>query len=98
MSSGLKNFLITRSLLRNTLMTTLFYSISWIILELLNIYSPGGPCVPGGGDMLFFLLVPIVITLFVINTYKAFAVSTTYTISVLLHLAAILCILYSIRS
>ena len=90
--------LLFKHLLRNALMTVIFYIVSWIIFKLMNIYSPAGPCVPGGGDMLFILLIPVVITLFVINAYKTFAVSVNYTISLLLHLAVILWILYSICS
>jgi hypothetical protein len=98
MISKFRNILLTKSLLRNTVLTVTFYAFSWLILELMAIYSPGGPCVPSGAAMLFFLLVPIVGILFVVNVYKVFAVSINYTISLFLHLVVLLWILYSICS
>ena len=95
MSLGIKNFLVTNSVRRNALLTICFYAIARLII---GSADSGGPCGPGLDFILFLPLIPIIIFLLVTNVYKAFAVSATYTISVLLHLVAILWMLHSICS
>jgi hypothetical protein len=51
--------ILENSHFKKALPTLAFYIIAYFAIELLNKFSPGGPCVPGLGFLLFMLLIPV---------------------------------------
>jgi hypothetical protein len=82
---SLKIFL-NKPIAKRIINTALFYTLSFIILPILEYQSPSGPCVPGLGMLGFFLLIPISAVLFLISLYKAAEVNKVYLYSSLIHL------------
>lgn len=65
--------------------TVLFYPVAVLIAELCEKWSPGGPCVPGGGMFAFFILIPIAIILIIRDIFLAINKDKQYIIRVILH-------------
>lgn len=66
--------------------TTSFYVLSFILLSVLEKWSPSGPCVPGLGMFGFLLLIPVCFVLFLINLYQAVEKDKAYLYSAGIHL------------
>jgi hypothetical protein len=65
--------------------TVLFYPVAFLIIELCERSSPGGPCVPGGGMFAFFIFIPIAIILVIRDILLAINKDKQYIIRVILH-------------
>jgi hypothetical protein len=65
--------------------TVLFYPVAVLIAELCEKWSPGGPCVPGGGMFAFFILIPIAIILVIRDIFLTINKDKQYIIRLILH-------------
>jgi hypothetical protein len=74
--------------------TILFYPVAVLIAELCEKWSPGGPCVPGGGIFAFFILIPIAIILVIRDIFLTINKDKQYIIRVILH--AVILITFSL--
>ena len=74
-------------ILKLVMPTVLFYPVAVLIAELCEKWSPGGPCVPGGGMFAFFILIPITIILIIRDILLAINKDKQYIIRLILHAA-----------
>lgn len=65
--------------------TVLFYPLAVLIAEICERWSPGGPCVPGGGILAFFILIPVTIVLVIRDILLAINKDKQYIIRLILH-------------
>jgi hypothetical protein len=65
--------------------TVLFYPVAVLIAELCEKWSPGGPCVPGGGMFAYFILIPIAIVLVIRDIFLTINKDKQYIIRLILH-------------
>lgn len=73
--------------------SVLLYTICGIAIIWLNKVSPRGACVPGLGDMVFMLIIPVAGFLFLRSLYRVAMDSKSYIANTLVH-ATVLFMLY----
>jgi hypothetical protein len=89
--------LTTKKALRKSLITIAFYVAAALLIELLDRVSPGGPCNPGLGDMLFILLIPGSAIFFFISLYKTIRTDRINVYPTIIHLLVFVAILICLR-
>ena len=70
--------------------TLLFYVVAAATIYILEKVSPSGPCTPGLGLLLFFILIPIVLGLLLRNIYLTIKVDKANLTNVIIHISAII--------
>ena len=73
--------------------TFIFYAVAIVAIDVLSRLSPGGPCVPGGGVVAFFFLIPVIFGLCLYNTFLTFHRGKNNGIPAIIH-AAVLVIIF----
>jgi hypothetical protein len=71
--------------LKPVIPTLLFYAAATIVIILLSVVSPNGPCVPGLGVLSFFLLFFIAAILLMINFYQTVSKGNKYLPKTIVH-------------
>jgi hypothetical protein len=79
--------------IRRLIPTFIFYAVAIVAIDVLNRLSPGGPCVPGGGALAFFLVIPVIFGLCLYNTFLTFHRGKKNGIQAIIH-AAVLVIIF----